>query len=129
MKNVNSKVALGNQGDQVMLTAPDNTPVQRMYRSEEGPVKDEPEPPTPTAPPATPSSPSSPPPPPKSAKPKPLLEDFAPLVNKTSVHRDSIFPTGRFVSHMESEHAPFSPGVYVVVRAPVKKQEDSKPSP
>jgi hypothetical protein len=127
MKNTNSKVALGNSGDQVLLSAPDNTPVQRVYWSEEGPKKEE----DAAAeggkdgakPGASPTHPPVPAAAPSAAKGKPLLEDFAPLVTKCSVHRDSVYPTGRFVSHMDSEHAAFSPGVYVIVRPPEKVEE------
>ncbi len=127
MKNSNSKVALGNTGDQVLLSAPDNTPVQRVYWSEEGPRKDDDgaaeggkdgaKPGASPAHPPVPGASSS------AAKAKPLLEDFAPLVTKCSVHRDSVYPTGRFVSHMDSEHAAYSPGVHVIVRPPEKVEE------
>ena len=128
MKNVNSKIALGNQGDQVLLSAPDNTPVQRVYWSEEGPVKEEAAPAAPAPAEAVKPGTTPPAPPAKTvkAKAKPLVEDFAPLVQKTSVHRDSVFATGRFVSHLDSEHAAYSPGVYVVVRAPGKPEEAEK---
>ena len=113
MKNTNGNIALGNSGDHVLLSAPDRMPVQRVYWSEAGPVKDEPDVP------ATIESAAPPPLKPAAApKLKPIIEDFAPLVQKTSVHRDSVLGSGRFVSHMDSEHEPFSPGVYVIVRAP-----------
>jgi hypothetical protein len=120
MRNTSNKVALGNQGDQVLLSAPDNTPVQRVYWTEEGPAKEEPAP----VPGAAPTVPATPP------KPKPLIDDFAPILQKTSVHRDSVYASGRFVSHMDSEHAPYSPGVYVIVRPPAPKpvvQPEQKP--
>lgn len=110
IRNANSRAAFGNSGDHVLLSAPDNAPVQRVYWSEDGPIK--PEEPAPA------DEPDGPPIPKPQSPPKPLIEDFAPLVNKTSVHRDSLLSTGRFVSHMESEHEPFSPGVYVIIRPP-----------
>lgn len=102
MKSTSGKIALGNSGDHVMLTAPDGTRVQRVWWSE-----------SPPPPPAPGSEPAA-----SGGKPPPLVEDGAPTLQRTSVHRDSTLPSGRFVSHQDSEHAPFSPGVYTVVKPP-----------
>lgn len=103
MKIASSKMALGNSGDHVMLTAPDGTVVQRVWWSddpaakvhegEEGPAV--------------------------AAKKKPLIDDSAPALQRTSIQRDSLLVGGWFVSHLESEQAAFSPGVYRMM--PVKK--------
>lgn len=102
MRNASGKVALGNSGDHVLLTAPDGTRVQRVWWSE-----------TPVAPSAPESTV-----PPGAGKPPPIVEDAAPAVQRCSVQRDGILPTGRFVSHQDAEHAPFSPGVFTIVRPP-----------
>jgi hypothetical protein len=126
MKNASGKSALGNSGDHVMLTAPDGTPVQRVWWSETNP--------TPSAPAAEPAAatpnPAAPPAPtPASLKSKPpLLDDYVPALQRTSVQRDSILASGRFVSHLDNEHTPFSPGLYKITAAPVPPGSAPVPS-
>lgn len=119
MKNTKSQIALGNTGDQVLLSAPDKTAVHRVYWSETGPEPEDG--PTKEAAPGVPPSLT------KAGKARPLVVDFVPLMSKCSVQRDGVLGSGRFVSHLEAEGAAFSPGVYVVARG-AEKPAESKPS-
>lgn len=111
MKNTNSRHALSNSGDHVLLCAPDGTPVQRVWWNEELPNGSAPAAPTPH--PQSPPASAAPP------KPRaPLLDDYAPALQRTSVQRDSVLRAGRFVSHAEAGNGPFSPGVYTIAPAP-----------
>lgn len=116
MKNTSARIALGNSGDHVLLSAPDKTPVQRVYWSEAGPGEGA----KPPIPPAGLPAPKS------ESKPTPLVEDYAPLAQKGSVQRDSVLASGRFVAHMEADHTPYSPGAYTLAKAP---QQPAAPVP
>lgn len=120
MKNTSSRNALGNGGDQVLLTAPDGTPVQRVWWNEELSAGSEP-----SRPGGESSAPGSAPPGGPGKAKAPLLDDYAPALQRTSVQRDSVLGSGRFTSHMETEHTAFSPGVYKIATAPAA----SPPSP
>lgn len=118
MKNTSGRVALGNTGDHVLLSAPDKTAVHRVYWSEGGPEAEEG--------PSVAGGPGVPEALTKAGRARPLVVDFVPLVSRGSVQRESVLAGGRFVSHMEAECAAYSPGVYVVVRAPEKKPAEAK---
>ncbi|MFN7021390.1 MAG: lamin tail domain-containing protein [Phycisphaerales bacterium] len=118
MKNSSGRVALGNTGDHVLLSAPDRTAVHRVYWSEAGPEAEEG--------PGVEGSPGVPEALTKPGRARPLVVDFVPLVSRGSVQRESVLAGGRFVSHMEAEGAAYSPGVYVVVRGPEKKAAEAQ---
>lgn len=114
MRNANNKTALGNSGDHVLLTAPDGTPVHRVWWSEDpaaGAAAAAPANAEPALPGIAPA---------QSAPKTPLLDDAAPLISRTSVQRDGVLATGRFVSHLDAERTPFSPGVYTMPARPHK---------
>jgi hypothetical protein len=111
MKATSSRVALGNSGDHVLLTAPDGVPVQRVHWSEGTPAVNKPKVQAPGA----------------ASRPAPLVDDPAPVVVKGSVQRDGIRAGGRFVPHSDAEGTLFSPGVHRVAKPPVPVPVDSAP--
>jgi len=116
MRNANSRVALGNSGDHVVLTAPDGVNIQRVWWNEDPSATTAKAPAPPTdlakAPPAIPSRAAKSPPKP------PLIDDYAPMVQRMSVTRDGVLASGRFITTMDAEHVPFSPGVYKIPAPP-----------
>lgn len=122
MKNTSSKVALGNAGDHILLSAPDKAPIHRVRWSETSdPSTPAPTLTTPVAPAANPpATPGSPPTPatPKRKPGDPLLDEFVTAVQRSSIQRDSVFTTGRFGPHTESDKMAFSPGLYRTPVAP-----------
>lgn len=122
MRNSSARNALGNSGDQVLLTAPDGTPVQRVWWNEEA------SPPPSSGAPAGAGEPAAPPPPGTPKVKPPLLDDYAPALQRTSVQRDSVLGSGRFTSHADTEHTAFSPGVYKIAQAPARPPTDAPPA-
>lgn len=88
MRVTSAKVALGNEGDEVLLTAPNNKPVQRLRwgTAAEG------------------------------AKPDPAvpLEETLPLVKRASVVRSGVEAGAAWRAHNEVDGRMFSPGEYTL---------------
>lgn len=119
MRCPSNKTAFGNAGDHVMLTAPDGVNVQRVWWSEDPATRSAGRGNPPASAPAAnsaadPTAAASP----KPAPAPPLSDDYAPISPRSSVARDGILATSRFVSHMDLERSPFSPGTHTLPKRP-----------
>ena len=88
MRQTSSRVSLGNQGDEVTLTAPSNRPVQRVRW---GTAAAEPKPAVPA-----------------------VLEETLPVTAKSSVQRTGVEAGAAWRAHTEIDRRAFSPGEFTV---------------